>query len=288
MYKNGIYGAVIGDIAGSLLEIKEMRNKTPNAQEREKILNKNIPLLNNQQFYTDDTILTCALCDALLNDMNFSKFIRFYGKREIALVKMGERNKFGKYFTEWCNGADFNSSFGNGCAMRISPVGYFSDSEKELEEKVVNATICTHNHPDSLKCALATAKAIYLAKNNATKDEIKHEIENILGMKLDFNLDDLRKNYTFTAKAINSVPQALYCFIAANDFEQTVRLALSMGGDTDTNAAIAGSVAGAYYGIDDELVNIAKKYLPEHYLNVFDKFNEKMSQKINAFNKEEL
>ena len=288
MYKNGIYGAVIGDIAGSLLEIKEIKNKTPNAQEREKILNTSIPLFNSQQFFTDDTILTCALCDALLNDKDFSKYIKFYGKREIDLVKNGERNKFGKYFTQWCNGANFNNSYGNGCAMRISPVGYFSENEKELEETVINATICTHNHPDSIKCALATAKSIYLAKNDATKEEIKHEIERILGITLDFNLDELRKNYTFTAKAIDSVPQALYCFLAANNFEQAIRFALSIGGDADTNAAIAGSVAGAYYGIDDELANKAKSFLTKQYLDVFDKFNEIISQKINVFNKEEL
>ena len=288
MYKNGIYGAVIGDISGSLLEIKEMRNKTPNAVERKKILDERIPLLHNELFFTDDTILTCAVCDALLHDKNYSKYIKLYGKREIDSIKKGERNKFGKFFTEWCNGADFCTSYGNGCAMRISPVGFWAGNEKELEENVLKATICTHNHPDSIKCAMATAKAIFLGKNNASKREIKDEIENFLNIKLDFNLDYLRKNYTFTAKAIDSVPQALYCFLEANDFEQSLRLALSIGGDTDTNAAIAGSVAGAFYGIEDNLVEKAKKYLTNDYLNVLNEFNEKISQKNIIFNKEEL
>ncbi len=287
MYKNGIYGAVIGDICGSFLEVSEMRNKTPNPNERIKILNKDFPLFNDNLFYTDDTILTCALCQAILDDKDYSKYIKLFGKREIDYTaKNGKPNKFGKLFTEWCNGSSFNQSFGNGCAMRISPVGFFAKNEKELEENVIKATICTHNHPDSIKTAMATGKAIFMAKNNSSKQQIKNMIEKELGFTLDFDIKNLQQNYTFTAKAINSVPQALFCFLQAKSFDETIRLALSMGGDTDTNAAIAGSVAGAYYGIENNLVNSAKKYLPTEYIEILDNFNEKITDLYD--NKEEL
>ncbi len=276
MYKNGIYGAVIGDICGSLMEIYEMRNRkeAPNLQLRQEVLKSDYNLFNEKMFYTDDTILTAALCDAVLNEKDYEKYIKYYGRAEILSIKEGERNKFGQMFTEWCKGAAFRESYGNGCAMRISPIAFEAKSIYDLEKEVTKATVCTHNHPDSIKCAMATAKAIYHAKSGAGKAEIEVIIDKTLGRKLNFNLEKLQKEYTFTAKAIDSVPQALFCFLKARDFEETIKFALSIGGDTDTNAAIAASVAGAYYGISDDLVRKAESYLNPTYKRVLSKSNE--------------
>ncbi len=284
MYKNGIYGAVIGDICGSKMEVDEIRNRKnpPNLPARRVVLKDDYKLFQDDMFYTDDTILTVALCDALQNDKNFENYIRKYGIKEIISIKEGERNKFGQKFTEWCKGSDFRESFGNGCGMRISPIGFNASSIAELEEDVNKATICTHNHPDSIKCAMAVAKAIYHAKNGASKNEILAVVERTLGQKLDYNLEELQNNYTFTAKAMESIPQAIFCFLKADNFEETIKLALSIGGDTDTNAAIAGSVAGAFYGISDELVAKAKKYLSNEYALVLEKANEIFNDKNNS------
>ena len=282
MYKNGIYGAILGDICGSKLEIYEMNNRhsQPNLVKRLKFLNDDYRLLQDDMFYTDDSILTIAICDALLHDKNYAKYIKEYGLSEINSTKEGERRKFGKMFVEWCNGSNFNSSYGNGCAMRISPIGYNCSSLNELESEVLKATTPTHNYPDSIKCALATAKAIFLAKNKCSKEQIKKVIEETLGLKLNYKIDDLRKNYTFTSKAIASVPQALFCFLESNSLENNIRLTLSVGGDADTTAAISTSVAAAYYGIDDELVEKINNYLPKNYVEVLSEAN-KLFEKLN-------
>lgn len=275
MYKNGIYGAIIGDICGSKMEVDEIRNRKnpPNLPARRVVLNKDYQLFQDDMFYTDDTILTTALCEALLNDKDFEKYIRQYGVKEISSLKPGDRNKFGQKFTEWCKGADFRESFGNGCGMRISPIAFYAQSLSELEHNVVKATVCTHNHPESIKCAMAVAKAIYHAKNGAGKTEIEAVAERALGQKLNFDLKDLQDNYTFTARAMDSIPQAIFCFLKSNSFEEAIINSLSIGGDTDTNAAIAGSLAGSFYGISDELVQKAKSYLSKDYAVVLDSAN---------------
>ena len=287
MYKNGIYGAIIGDLCGSYMEYAEFKNREEsfNLPLRKEILKKDFPLFNTKLFYTDDTILTTALADAVISDKDYEKYLKSYGLKEILLdekkeTKLGQQittpqwGKFGKMFIQWCKGDEFNESYGNGCAMRISPVAYRAVTLEELEEEVLKATKCTHNHPESIKCAMATAKAIYYAKNNFSKQEIKKAIESELEFKLNFDLKELQKTYKFTSRAIDSVPQALFCFLESSSFEDTIRLTLSIGGDTDTNAAIACSVGGAYYGISDKFVESAKKYLPKDYVKILDMTNQ--------------
>ncbi len=283
MYRNGIYGAIIGDICGSKMEFYELkhRKQAPNVEMRKEVLKESYKFFQDGMCYTDDTVLTTALCDAILHDKNYEKYIKFYGRKEILSLKEGEHNKFGKMFTEWCQGSDFNQSYGNGCAMRISPIAFDAQTIYELERNVIKATICTHDHTDSIKCAMATAKAIYFAKNHENKQAIRQIIEETLGIKLNLNLKQLRNTYTFTSKAIESVPLALQCFLESNSFEETLRLTLSMGGDTDTNCAIACSVAGAFYGINQDVIEIVESYLPKDYAQILKQANFKFEEIIN-------
>ncbi len=283
MYKNGLYGAIIGDICGSKLEISEMRNRKnePDIMERLTVLDEDYPLITDDLFYTDDTVLTTAISDAILHDCDYEKYIKNYGLREINSTKNGERNKFGQYFTDWCNGSGLNNSYGNGCAMRISPIAFSAKTMKQLEKHVIKATVCTHDHPDSIKCTMALAKAIFLAKSEYSKEEIQKIVEETLGFELDFDFDKIRAEHKFSSKAIVSVPLAIACFLASKDFESTLRLTLSLGGDTDTNCAIACSLAGAFYGISEKAVKRFEKFLPKKYAEVLDELNTLLTESYN-------
>lgn len=286
MNKNSIYGAIIGDIAGSYLEVleinaKQQKSKRP-YEERCKILNPDTPLFTNNCSLTDDSVLTIAIADAIITGQSYESKLKEYGKKEInmGLDKYG-RSRFGKCFCDWINGYFRGDSYGNGCAMRISPVAYMYNSLEKTLTEAENATICSHNHPDSIKCARATAGAIFLAKTKASKEQIKQFAEKELDFLLDFDLEYLRHNYVFTSKATNSVPQAIYCFLISNSFEETLRNTLSIGGDVDTTAAISCAIASAYYDIPLEILEKAKYFIPKEYDNVLQKFSNRYLEKNN-------
>jgi ADP-ribosylglycohydrolase len=279
-------GSIIGDIAGSSYEVDEIlarRNKTKVPyEERIKILDKSVPLFNKKSSYTDDSVLTCAIADALLSDRNYERALKEYGKKEINLGQDSYgRSRFGSGFLKWVQGSEPGESYGNGSAMRIAPVGFYFEN---LSDVVLNsrwATIPSHNNEDSLKAATATAISCYLAKNNYSKEEIKKRVEKILDTNLDFDLEYLQKNYVFTSKAIDSVPQAIYCFLISNGFEDCIRKSISIGGDTDTIACIAGGIAEAYYGIPQKIKDEVKPYIPEYISKVVDNFYSKIKLKNN-------
>lgn len=271
-----MYGAIIGDIAGSTYEVKEVsyiknKEKVP-YEERIKILDKRIPLFLENSSITDDTVLTCAIADAILNDQNYEKYLMMYGNREVNLgLDIYGRSRFGKGFLGWLDDNSKNNSSGNGCAMRISPVGLYFDYVYDVINETYKATITSHNHEESILCATAVAVSIHLAKIGCSKYFIKKYIEKEF-FSLNFNLEDLQRYYTFKSKAINSVPQAIFCFLESNDFEDAIRKAISIGGDTDTIAAITGSISEAYYGIPNHLIKEVEKYIPDNYKDVIDKF----------------
>lgn len=277
---NEIFGAVIGDIIGSTYEVIEANAlmhglKVPYGQ-RIKILNPNTPLFDKESQITDDTFLTCAIAKAILYGGDYEKYLKYFGKMEInkGLEKFG-RSRFGSGFEKWCTGESDKPSFGNGCAMRVSPIGLAFDSlEKTLLEAEKSAKP-THNLEESIKLTRAVAGSIYLARTKATKAQIAKFIENEIGYPLKFDIKYLQRNYIFTSKAKNSIPQALYCFLVSKNFEHCARLSVSIGGDTDTIAAIACSVAGAYYGVPDEILTQAKKYISKEYLSILKEFNQK-------------
>lgn len=277
-------GAIIGDVAGSDLEVKEIKNlkngRLSSYEDRMKIMNSNIPLFNENCETTDDSCLTVAIADAIMNNIPYEESLKEYGIREVnyGLDKYG-RNRFGQGFTNWLNGDSKNNSYGNGCAMRIGPVGYLFDSIEEVKEQSKLATITSHNHPESIKCAEAVAVSIYLLRHGLSKEYVKNYVR-VNYFDLDFDLEDLRHNYTFKVRAVDSVPQALFCFFESTDFEDAIRISLSIGGDTDTIACITGSLAEAHYGVPENLKEQVKPYLKDYMIPVIEQFYKGEKKKI--------
>jgi ADP-ribosylglycohydrolase len=272
-----IYGAIIGDVAGSIYEVKEINAiKLGGAgyEKRIKILNKQTPLFTNESSFTDDSILTCAIAKAILSDGNYEKYLRKFGENE---KNLGEdkygRSKFGKGFIGWLGGGNSNSS-GNGSAMRISPVGFAFDTLDETLKQAELATICSHNNADAINSAKAVAGAVFLARKNKGKEDIKNFCKLYVG-NIDFDLEDLRRNYKFTSKAMDSVPQAISCFLQSDGFEQTLRNSISIGGDSDTISCIACGIAGAYFGVPEYLVKKVVEFIPENYNVILNDFDNK-------------
>lgn len=279
-----MYGAIIGDVAGSYYEILEARarkNKQIRSyMEKTMILDKNIPLFTEKSSCTDDSILTIAIMDAKLNNKDYKETLKEFGLRELELGKdIYNRGRFGKGFVKWLTGDYEGDSYGNGCAMRISSIGFLCNSLEEVKEESYKATIPSHNHEESIKCAEAVAVSIFLLRNGLSKEKLKEYIESNY-FKLDYNLDDLRLNYLFTSRAIDSVPQAIYCFLESKDFENAIRISLSIGGDSDTIAAITGALAEAYYGVPEDLIEKVNPYLRDYMNPVLEKYYGKNKKKV--------
>lgn len=161
--------------------------------------------------------------------------------------------------------------------MRVSPIGYLFNDFNTLKEETIKATITSHNNEQAIKCALAVSISIYLIRNGATKDDIMHFISKNY-FDLDFDIDDLRLNYKFSNKAIDSVPQAIYCFLISHSFEDAIRISISIGGDTDTIACITGALAEAYYGVPRSLIEQVKPYIKDYMFPVINEFYKKLKR----------
>ena len=285
-------GSIIGDIVGSIYEVWEVEAIKNNAdkkrsyEERIKILDKNIPLFSDECSYTDDSILTSAIAYAIINNKNYEACLREYGLKELdlGLDKYG-RSRFGAGFVNWLKDDKQGTSYGNGSAMRISPIGYLFNGIDEIKENVIKATVPSHNHEEAIEGAMIVALTIYMARNGHSKEEIKKYIENNY-CKLDFDLEDLQKNYRFSSKCSNSVPQALYCFLISNDFEDSIRKSISIGGDSDTIACIVGGISEAYYGVPENIKQQVEKYLPKYIKDILNQFYSKSKVKKIVFKKE--
>ena len=270
-----MYGAIIGDIIGSyyeVLEIEYQKKYHTNRPYDERIKIMKNELFNEKCSYTDDTILTIAIADAIMNgNFEYEKYLRSYGLKEIelGLDKYG-RNRFGKGFIEWLIGNTEGNSYGNGAPMRISPIGYFNTLE-EVKQNSYYATIPSHNNIEAIKGAECISTSIYLLRNKIKKENLKKYIENNY-YKLDYDLEDLRHNNKFSSKSSVTVPQAVYIFLNSNNFEDSIRKAISIGGDTDTIASMVGSLSEVYYGIDNYLIEKANQYLTEELKKVVNQF----------------
>lgn len=260
-------GAIIGDIAGSRFEFDNYRKK-------------DFELIAPGCSPTDDSVMTIALGKAILGcNGNYANL----SQRAIGCMQeFGRRYPncgFGGMFRRWIHSEDPQpyGSFGNGAAMRVSGAGFAARSLEETKELSYKITCVSHNHPEGLKGAEAVAVAIFLARQNKTKREIRQYIEANY-YKIAFTLDEIRPTYRFNETCQETVPQAFEAFFEADSFEDTIRNAISIGGDSDTLAAIAGSIAEAYYGVPMALrfqvENILsnKKFLPLFYW--LDKFEE--------------
>lgn len=236
-------GAIIGDIAGSLYEFDSPKTK-------------DIELFAEGSRLTDDSIMTiavgCACADSdLHNEKDFKSSVIWYMRR---IGRQYPRAGYGGMFCRWLisDVMPAYNSFGNGSAMRVSPVAWVATSLEQAETLAKWSAEVTHNHPEGIKGAQAVAAAIYLARMEKSKAEIKDYIEKNY-YNLNFTLDEIRPHYEFDVTCQGSVPQAIQCFLESADFEDSLRNAISLGGDGDTIAAMAGAIAEAYYGIPQDM-----------------------------------
>lgn len=265
-------GAISGDIIGAPYEFDYNNIKTTD-----------FPLFNELSEFTDDTVMSVAVANALVNT---------YGKDDETikaelvsqmqtLGRMHPGAGYGGRFCRWIfsdNPQPYNS-FGNGSAMRVSSAGWLYDTlEDTLHAAHLTAEV-THNHPEGIKGAESTAAAIFLARNGKNKEDIRDYIVENFGYDLDTTLDEIRPSYHMDETCQGSVPQAIRAFLEGSDYESTVRLAVSIGGDSDTIACIAGSIAEAYYGMPENLrveaVNRLSEDLRKDVLKYLDFLNSK-------------
>ena len=247
-------GAIAGDMLGSLYE-------------RYPIKHKDFDLLVSG--FTDDTVLTVAVADAILSGGDFAEFIKRYAQ---FYPHAGYGGTFRKWMWNWEN-KPYNS-FGNGSAMRVSPVGFAFNTASDVLNYAKRSAEVTHNHPEGIKGAQATALAIFLARKGKTKANIQEEISTRFGYDLDKNLDAIRPNYRFDVSCQGSVPESIIAFLESSSYVDAVKNAISLGGDADTMACIAGGIAQAYYKhIPADIISKVWEKLPTDFLAVIDRFN---------------
>lgn len=251
-------GAIAGDIIGSVFEPHWRRIKR-----------KEFDLFSKKSKFTDDTVLTIAVADTILHQKEYVHTIKDYYRR---YPKAG----YGKTFREWgaSDSLEPYHSWGNGSAMRVSAVGFAFDNLETVLQEAERSAAVTHNHPEGIKGAQATAAAIYLGRQGRSKTEIKTYIAATFGYDLSLSLEEIRPQYQFDSSCQGSVPQAITAFLESVDFEDAIRNAVSLGGDSDTQACIAGGIAQGFYGgvpeqiaqetwkrLDTDLQQVAKAFM---------------------------
>ena len=255
-------GAVIGDVVGSRFEFNNHRSKE-------------FELFTKECEATDDSIMTIAIAKAVLESKKKQSNLSKEAVR--CMQEIGRRYPrcgYGSRFLEWMfseNPQPYNS-FGNGAAMRVSSCGFAAETLQEALKMSDEVTAVTHNHPEGIKGARATTAAIFLARTGMPKSTIKEHIEKEYGYRFDFTIDEIRSTYQFNETCQETVPQALEAFFESTSFEDTLRTAISVGGDSDTLAAIACSIAEAYYGVPKELYEKAVSYLNNQLITILKEF----------------
>ena len=257
-----LLGAVAGDVIGSVYEAHPVKSI-------------DFRLFCDASRFTDDTVMTVAHCDWLLNGGDLSRVMQGYGRR---YQHRGYGGMFRKWI--WTENPQPYKSYGNGSAMRVSPIGW---AFKTLEETLVVAkqsAEVTHNHLEGIKGAQAVAASVYLARIGKSKQEIKEYVETTFGYNLSRSCDEIRVGYKFDVTCQGSVPESIIAFLESTDYENAIRLAISLGGDADTMAAIAGGIAEAYYKeIPSYIVDEVQKRLPQEFIDVMQRFYEKFVDK---------
>ena len=254
-------GAIIGDIVGSRFERNSHKSK-------------DFELFTDQCRFTDDTAMTVAIAKALLECNGDYTDLSNHAIR--CMQEIGQKYPdagYGRIFYQWLYKKVPGPywSYGNGSAMRVSPVAYVAKTEKECIALANAVTRVSHDHPEGMKGAEATALATWGAFRGASKQMIRKVIENRYYI-LDFTIDEIRSKYRFDSSCQGSVPQAIEAFLESENFEDAIRIAVSLGGDSDTIAAITGGMAGAYYGVPDYLWGTAIAYLPKDFLDIAEAF----------------
>lgn len=251
-------GAIIGDIVGSIYEWNNHRSKE-------------FELFGEMCDFTDDTVMTLAIAEGLMAGGTISDY-------SSAMQRLGRAypgRGYGVRFLEWINmpcPKPYNS-FGNGSAMRTAPVAWAFDTLREVEEAARLTALPTHNHPEGIKGAQATAAAIFLARKGGSKQEIRDYIEKKYGYNLHRTMDEIRPVYLFNETCQETVPEAIIAFLESTDFEDAIRCGVSLGGDTDTLTAITGSIAEAAYGIPEGIRKTAHSFLPPELKDICIRFD---------------
>ena len=268
-----MYGAIIGDMVGSVYEFHPTKKK-------------DFVWMAPYSEPTDDSVMTVAVAETLLGLSGseteeeikdiFIESMRRWGAKY-------PRAGYGGRFISWLSSPDMEpyNSFGNGSAMRVSPCGWlYADMETTRKMARLSAEV-THNHPEGAKGAESVAAAIFMARNGSSKDEIKKYIESEFGYDLNRTCADIRPGYRFDVTCQGSVPEAIIAFMDGGSYEDVVREAVSLGGDADTQGAIAGSIAEAFYGVPEEIIEQAKTLIPSDMQERIDEFYGALQQRVN-------
>jgi len=258
----GIIGAICGDIVGSSYEFHPVKTK-------------DFDLFPSNSRFTDDTVMTLAIANWLLLDLNLTENV-LINQMQI-LGSEYPRAGYGGRFSKWLmeENPKAYGSWGNGSAMRVSPVAWYVNSLEDCLKLAKLSAIVTHNSKEGIKGATSTAASIFLARNGYSKDEIKDYVEKTFDYDLSQSLDEIRPDYSFEVSCQKSVPQAIISFLEAKDYEDTIRNAISLGGDADTQAAIAVSIAAGFYEVPNDLIKLCVSKLDPGLHQIFREFNEK-------------
>ena len=248
-------GAIAGDIIGSVYEFDNIKTKE-------------FELFSSRSFFTDDSVLTIAMADAIINEYDYGLVMKDYYARY-------PRAGYGGSFHEWAltPGSQPYNSWGNGAAMRTSPVGFALDNLNDVLSMAEFFAAYTHNHPEGIKGAQATSASIFLARSGASKDEIKSFIVDNFKYDLSKSLDQIRPDYEFDVSCQGTVPQAITAFLESVSYEDAIRNAISIGGDSDTLACITGGIAESFYGeLPGDIAETATDILDENLREVVARF----------------
>ena len=265
-------GAIIGDIVGSIYEFDNIKTKE-------------FEFFDRECFFTDDTVMSVAVAEALLDMHPADNEDEIEAGLVASMKKWGREYPhagYGGHFSYWLRTDDTQpyNSYGNGSAMRVAAAGWLYDDMFTTRYMARLTSAVTHNHPEGIKGAEATAAAIFMARSGASKQEIREYIEKEFSYNLNFTCDEIRPTYYFNETCMDTVPQAIVAFLDGESFEDVIRTGVSIGGDTDTLCAIAGSIAEAYYGIPEDIGETAKSFLTEDLLEVVEKFYKEIAKKV--------
>lgn len=258
-------GSIIGDIVGSPYEFHNIKSK-------------NFELFSKKCCFTDDTILTCATAEWLLSNKKPEEILKKWGELyKNRTYENGNVNAFGQGFTNWLKTGEPYGAKTNGCIMRLSPIPLMIDDLKQALDKAIELTSTTHNHPESLLATRVYIETMFMVKQGIPSPIIKNYITNKYGYDLSKSVDEIRPNYNkFYCSCKNSVPQAIICALDANSYEDAIRNAVSLGGDSDTLACMAGGIAEIKFGVPESIKKQAFKFMDDRVSNTVSNFYKKL------------
>lgn len=251
-------GSIAGDIIGSVYEHDAIKTTA-------------FPLFQNNSIFTDDTVMTIATASSVMNNTSYAQSYKDFGRNYPG-------RGYGDRFHDWLQSDSLQpyNSWGNGSAMRVSPVGFAFETFEEVLEQAKQSAEVTHNHPEGVKGAQATALSIFLARKENDKETIRKEISERFDYNLNRTVEQIRPNYCFSESCQKTVPEAIIAFLDSNDYEHAIRLAVSLGGDSDTLACITGGIAEAYYkGVPEHISSEVMKIIPQEFVEIIEQFRTK-------------